>query len=78
MKITKRIIRSSKSKNVRKYNDQKKREKRTTNYPQNTAQKTKDRETRTRLNNSCHRQISGHFVSHINDKITIARICVHY
>ena len=74
MKITKRITRSNKSKNVRKYNDQKKRE----NVPQNTAQKTKDRETRTRLNNSCHRQISGQFVSHINDKITIARICVHY
>ena len=42
LKIPKGIIRSSKSKKDRQYNDQMKKDKRTNNDIQNTTQKTKD------------------------------------
>jgi hypothetical protein len=54
LKIPKFAIQSHKSTKDRQYNDQKKKNKRTNNGPQNTTQEAKDRATRALLKHTKH------------------------
>ena len=63
-------IRSRNSKKDRQHNDRQKKDKRTNNYLQNTAQKTKDRATRTPIKTGDELRYSGRVSSSCSTTVT--------